>query len=418
MAIEWLERRLELAGPKELVAVRLRLARAQLKADKTDEAIYTLQSAFDDAPRNTEVSKLLLGLYRKGSQWRELADTLTVAIEHAAEKETVIAYANEVAAIAIDKLKTPSIAVKALEKAISVAPTEKHLRTVLAQGLLEDERYEEARINLTALIEEFGRCRSVERAKLHLLLAKVARGQDNHDEAIDQLEAASKMDSNNLFALQNLSELAREAGQLARAERSYRALLMKVRRRPSKAPTDADPTPATIGPSEILIELSRIAKKKSDVEQADELIESALDSLDEFGSDDQLQQSLFEREDWQLLERVIRRRLESIDTPRRRSILLTDLAMLLSEQLGRPEDGLDVQLEALIINPGYPPLHDATRKMCPAIKDGEEQYRQTLENLLEQNRRDGDAFVRCELLLRIGECLEQDTEELDKAQEF
>ena len=66
--------------------------------------------------------------------------------------------------------------------------------------------------------------------------------------------------------------MARTAGQLDKAERTYRALLLVVRRTP---PGDDE---AAVGPSEVLFELHKLAATRGESDQAKELLESAMEA--------------------------------------------------------------------------------------------------------------------------------------------
>ncbi|MEL6375549.1 MAG: tetratricopeptide repeat protein, partial [Pseudomonadota bacterium] len=167
----------------------------------------------------------------------------------------------------------PERAVPVLEKAVSLLPEDRRLRAMLAEGLREEGRLDEAGTLLEELIGGFGRRRSPERAAAHLELARVRRDQGRMDEAIVQLDTASKMDPSNVRILKTLAELARENEELDRAERAYRTLLMTVRR------AGDDVVELGIGPAGALLELSRIADSRGQDKQAEELLESALESL-------------------------------------------------------------------------------------------------------------------------------------------
>ncbi|MEX1367983.1 MAG: tetratricopeptide repeat protein, partial [Nannocystaceae bacterium] len=407
-AARWLMQRLQTTDAKQQVAVRLRLARAQIKAEHPTDAIATLAAAFEDAPRNAEVRKLLLGLYRKHEQWEPLAGALSVATEHVSDTGTILAYAREAAEIYHDRLDRPGEAVPVLERAHALASDDRKLRSMLAEGLRVAGRLDEARALLTGLITDFGRRRSAERAGVHLQLARVAHAQGDTAEALDQLETASKMDSGNPTIMRTLAETAREAGELDRAERAYRALLLQVRR------SGNDDARATIGPATVLIELSSIASERGQTEQAEELVESALESLT--GDDSQaedLQRSLRTRGEHDLLLRVLQTRLSSVDNERRRAEVLAALARLYEGPLDDAPKALDTRLEALEQDPGSPVHHDHARELAVRL-DALDRYIDEVDALLERNRRNTDVHVRCELLLRLGEAM-QTRGDLDRA---
>lgn len=401
-AAAWLERRLESAKPKARVAVLLQLARARIRADQQKPAIAALQTAFEEAPRNAEVRKLLLGLYRQREDWEALARTLATAAENVTDEDTVFTYAREAAELFYTKLDRPEDAVPVLEKALQITPDDRTLRSMLADGLRVAGRLDEAKEILTELISGFGRRRSAERAGMHLQLARVVHAQGSVEQAIDELEQASKMDAGNVSILKTLAELAHQTGQLERAERAYRTLLLNVRRAQSES---------EVGQSEILLQLSSIAKDRDQADQADELIESALDAL---AQDDEeaagVQALLRERGDIDLLRRVLETRLQHVHAPHRRAQIFAELADVLENLLDDPEGALEARLQAVSTDPGSPLHHDAAIEL--ATKAGQlERYVSAAESLLENARRDADAYVRCELLLRIANaCYESDAE--------
>jgi len=395
-ASRWLERRLASAGPKERVSVLLKLARTQLRAEQTDDAIATLGSAFEAAPHNAEVRKLLIQLLRGRKSWAQLAATLSMAVEHATDKTTILAYAREAAELFDERLDTPDAAVPVLQKAVELAPEDRKLRAMLGEGLREAGRLEEAHEVLTALIEAFGRRGSPERAATHLQLAKVLYKQEQTDEALEQLEMASKMDTENVTILRSLAEMAQQAGQLERAERAFHTLLLTVR-------GSQDASQDSVGRSEVLLELSRIASARGQQDKADELAESALEALGESDTEAlRLQKKLSELGEHELLLRLVDSRLSYIRSPHRRAEMLAQKAATLAGPLERKEDALEARLQAIDIDPSSPEWHAGTLELAGELGQTD-RYLSTLETLLVRSRRGPDAIVRCELLLRLGE---------------
>ena len=406
-AAQWLERRLETTGDAERVAVRLKLARAHIRSEKRDAAISALQTAFEEAPRNGEVRKLLLGLYRAGKEWEALADTLTIAADHALDDATVLAYAREAADIYHNRLGVPERSVKVLRKGSPLAEDDRELRSMLAEGLRAAGELDDARTLLEALIADFGRRRSPERAAIHLQLARVHRALNNVDEAIDQLETASKMDASNVSILSALAELASEAGQLDRAERAYRTLVITVRRAD-------DPSQLAIGPSEVLLELSHIANARGQHDKATELIESSLESLTQHDFEaDRIQAKLKKREQHDLLLRVLDKRLGHVEQAHKRAAIFAARAdvLVICE---RPDEALTACLESIKSDPGSPPLHEAARELAKSM-GALERYVAEVETLLSDERTDNSAHIRCELLLRLGEVLERERNDYERA---
>lgn len=407
-AARWLEQRLGSTAPGERVAVLLKLARARITADKRDAAIEALSIAFEEAPRNGEVRKLLLKQFRMSKDHEKLAEVLTKAALAVTDHGTVLTYAREAADIYIQRLETPDRAVPVLTKAVELAPEDRELRSMLAEGLLVSGELDRARGLLESLIQDFGRRRSPERAQAHLQLARVAHAQGEATQAIDQLETASKMDAGNVTILKTLAELARETGQHDRAERAFRTLLMSVRR-------ETEPSLLPIGPTEVLFELSRIAADRGQDDKADELIESVLESLTQHDFEaSRIQKKLALRGELELEKRVLEHRLGYVEQTAARAQIHADLAQVLEHGLDRLDDALAARLAAVNTDPSSPLHHQAALETARRA-DKLDTYVSVVEALLADERADTSAHVRCELLLRLGEVLEKERGDLDRA---
>ena len=118
-------------------------------------------------------------------------------------------------------------------------------------------RFDEASAILQAMIDAFGGRRPKERAPVHYQIARLQLSMGNRARALVELDTATRVDPQNPEILRALAELARDDGQLDRAEKSYRALLVVLRRREPAAGEAGEP-PA-IARSEVLLELSAIA---------------------------------------------------------------------------------------------------------------------------------------------------------------
>lgn len=409
-AARWLERRLEESAQKERVPILLKLARVCILMEQKDRAVAWLENAFEEAPRNTEVRKLLFEIYRSQKAWKPLARILTISALHGNDKKTVLAYALEAYDIYRNRLGSPEESVDVLEKALSLAPEDNDLKSKLCEMYYAAERFEEARQLNTELIKGFGRRFCPQRAGIHLRLARVAHAQDDTGEALHQIELAARMDHNNVSVLKTMAELARETGNLEREEFAYRTLLMAVRRHKGDW-TDGN----EIGPSEVLFELSRVAADRGQDEQAAELVESVIGTLAENDfSAHRLQARLYEYGEFELLKRVLTARLSYVASPRGRCEILSELADVLDGQLNRAEEALDVRLRAIESDPTFPLQHEAARGLALRLNQLE-RYISTVESLLNTVRRGSDSHTRCELLLRLGELMEKDRNDLNRA---
>src|SRR5262249_29727843 len=117
-------------------------------------------------------------------------------------------------------------------------------------------------------------------------------------------------------------------GKLARAESTYRALLL-VLRKPEGEPGEA---PAR---AEIYLDLSEIAALQGSAERATELIESAFEAgLDTPAEATALQPALRKADRFDLLARAIESRVRSAPEPAVAARALSDLVLLHAERVG------------------------------------------------------------------------------------
>ena len=411
-AAKWLSMRLESADAADRVPVLLKLARTQQMAGRDGDATNTLKVAFAEAPENRDVRKSLMPLLRQREDFRALAEALTTGVEHAGDDATVLAYAREAADIYYGRLDEPGKAVPVLRRAVELAPDDKDLRRMLGDGLRDGGELDEAKTLLTDLVASYGRRGSRERAEAHLALAKVLHAAEEHEPALEQLDTASKMDADNVAILRTLAEQARGIGQLERAEAALRTLLLTARR--LQASPSSNEHKEVIGTSEVLFELSSIARERGQADQAEELAESAIEALeDNDARAPQLVQKLKDRGENELLLRLLDARLEYVHSPYQRGAILGDKAAVL-EAMGQASEAFDTRVEATTSDPGSPLLHDGMREQAVAL-DQLDRYVAHLQELLQRSRRDTDAMIRCELLLRLGEVHERETEDFEAA---
>ncbi len=399
-AARWLELRLAQASAAERVAVLLRLARAQQRADQADLAMATLERAFDEAPRNSEARKLLFQRYRTEARWEELARALSRAALAVGDEATVVGYARDAAAIYFEKLDLPAEAVPVLRRALELDAKDRRLASMLAEGLIRSGEHEEAATLLRKCIDDFGRRRSAERAQSHHMLSRALQSQGLVAEAIAELETASQMDTGNLAILVALADLAQTTGDFDRAERALRTLLITVKR-------EQKPDALPIGATEILFELAHLADKRGQAGKAKELAESAFEALTPYDLESgRLEPRLLAREQHELHARLIDLMLARVSQPHRRARLFAQKANVLDVLAGRQAEALDYRLRAVESDPGSPVHQQAA--FAAAQQAGElDRYVSVVEALLSDERADASSLVRCELLLRLGEVLEK-----------
>jgi tetratricopeptide (TPR) repeat protein len=412
-AAQWLTKLLEVIEPEGRVDATLRLARALVDAGQGSAAAERLEQAIALAPSGSQrLRDRLAELYREQGEWARLAKLVTDAAADAPDKATRMASLLEGAKLYSERVGDPHAAIPLLEQATDLAPEDQGVRLGLADALAHAGRFDEARAILQGMIDAFGGRRPKERAPVHYQIARLELVMQNRARALVELDTATRVDPQNPEILRALAELARDDGQFDRAERSYRALLVVLRRR-----ADAG-EPLSIARSEVLLELSAIAARQGEHERAKELLESAIEvaAKGDF-EQERLEASLRARGDNEALVRVLEAKLARLGEAAAAAKPLSELADVLSERLGRPDEALTFRLRALSIDPRSAPLHEAA--MTLARTTGRvELYVDGAALLANRSADSGDVPLACSLLVRLGAVAEADMRDDRRAATF
>jgi predicted Zn-dependent protease len=246
---------------------------------------------------------------------------------------------------------------------------------------------------LEGLLSEFGRRRTPERANVHFQLALIERAEGNLEAALEQLDAASKIQRTDPLILKTLGDVAQQNSEFERAETAYRALLLLVGRKQAQG--------SEVGESAILFELYRIATQREDSARAKDLLDSALQAADQDTAEaERLEEALRQAGHWDLLLSALDRRLQRADNPAARDAASRSKAQALLE-LGRPEDALDILLALLDSSPVDPSLLQQAEELA-ARSEQLPRFHQTCLSLAERLETQGDLAGACALWMRLG----------------
>jgi tetratricopeptide (TPR) repeat protein len=414
-----LEKLQAVATDAERGAVSLRLADAWLNAGQADRAKATLEEAFASDPDAKEIATRLSSIYREAEEWSALAELLTKSAAHAPDKATRLSCLREAAELYRTRCGTPDAAIPLLEQASDLEPDERGVRLALADALGAAQRYAEARSLLRALIDGFAGRRPKERAPVHYHLARLDLAMGDRAQALVELDAATRIDPANPEILRALAELARDDGQLERAERSYRALLAVLRR--VEQPTEDAP----ITRSEVLLELSAIATAQGEAERAAELLESALEAASKSDVEARrLEKALAARQQHAILARALEARIARSTDPEATAAALATLATVLDEGLGQREPALAARFRAVALSPHSPAAHAAALDLARRA-DALGAYVEQLGAMARAAEEKHDEDLAAELWLRVGGMTETElhddaaaAEHYERAQRF
>jgi len=342
LAAEVLEALCAQSSPEMLTDRALELASAYLSIDAPDKARASLERAVPIAVNAPALRARLATLYREAEDYGALAALLAEEADRATDRKATLALLREAAALHLEQRSDPAAAVPLLARAIELEPDDQKQRLQLANALFLAERYQEATEVLAAQIERYGARRPKDRALAHFLMARALLGAKRGSEALQELDAASKIDPAHPGIMQLLARMALEHGELDRAERMYRSLLLVLGRDESRE-----------GPSkaEALIALSEISAKRGDAVRAGEFIESAFEAALESPADaTALESALRSQQRYDLLARALETRLARDLPAPEAARALADLVLLHAGGLGdlaRVKEGLVKRARAL-----------------------------------------------------------------------
>lgn len=312
------------ASPIEARAdVAVELARQLRVIDQGDLARARLGEVRAAGHATPELRELLVELYREGERWQPLAELLSArADEDALSPADRIASLSEAADIYAGRLDAPLEAAPLLERALELDPQNLELEQRLALALSRAGRHAEALGILRARLELYGERRPRERADVHRQLAQALLSAGDANAALEELKLAADVNPGHAGIVYELARLARDLGDLALAEQSYRTLLLVV---PHQEAVDR----AAPERPEIYLHLSDLATQQQDPDRAAELLESAFDAALE--GDEQaraLAKSLADRDQPALLRRALLAHLEQTQDAASKLASLADLVTL------------------------------------------------------------------------------------------
>lgn len=389
--------------PESLAEPVVRLVDALRAAGKPAVARAELERAVRVAKGGAALRDRLASLYRETGEWGALASLIAEDAARTPDRAVRAAKLREAAELYLTRQRDPAAAIPLFEQAAELSPDDGGIRLRLAAALRGIGDHEGAATALRAVLTAYGGRRPKERALVHFELAHIALAKGDRPRALSELDAALRIDPAHPEILLALARLAMEEGQLDRASRTYRSLLLVVRR------TRGDDAAGEEGVSraEVLFELSEIARLRGEPARAAEQLDSAFEAAS--GSDterERLFQALRARQRYDVLARALEGQLAGAAgaSGAQAAAILDELARLYEAHLGRPAEALAAQLAALALAP--PSTEALARGLDLARRAGQiERYVTALRGLVDAET---DPRRSVELLLALGHVLERD----------
>ena len=164
-----------------------------------------------------------------------------------------------------DKLDDPAMAATYLERAVELDSEDRSVLVPLCDLYIAAGRQQDAVPILRNIIESYGRQRSKELAQHHHRLGQALQAAGDVQGALDAYDAAYKIDLTNVAILRDLGKLTHGQGDLGRAQKSFRALLLQK----------LEPN-SGIEKAEVYYYLGDIAAKQGDTRKAITMLERSL----------------------------------------------------------------------------------------------------------------------------------------------
>jgi len=171
------------------------------------------------------------------------------------------------AEIHLKERSEPADAVPLLERASERVPQDRELLLVLCDAYNAAGRGRDAANVLERIIASFGTKRTKELSLYHHRLGRALISLGERDLALAQFDLAFKIDPGSVEVLRDLGMLSLESGDLDRAQKTFRALLLQK--------LDAN---AGISKGEVFLRLGEISHKQGDKPKAIQMLERAIEN--------------------------------------------------------------------------------------------------------------------------------------------
>ncbi len=265
-AAEILERLLGRVQGAELVAAAYELADiAENKLNDRARAESALRQALSAGEGEQATRERLSQLFERAGDYASLAQLMAEEVERTVEVAPKVALLRRVSDLYRQRLDDSAMAASYLERASQLVPDERAVLVPLCELYIAAGRQSDAIPVLEKIIASFGGRRVKELAGFHHMLARAYQGLGDLDKALQELDAAYRVDLTNVGVLADLGLLALTRGDLDRAQKTFRGLLLQ------KLDKDAPITKA-----DVYFYLGDISHQQGDKAKAISMLERAV----------------------------------------------------------------------------------------------------------------------------------------------
>lgn len=277
-----LERLFALLQGEEAVALAYRIA--DLATEKLSDPARTeaaLRNALAADASSSETRARLKAHYEKHEQFDRLVEVLALEEQAAEDPSVKVELLRRIAELHHHKLDDAAGAVGYLERAVQLVPDDRSALLPLCDLYIAAGRQADAVPVLQRIIDSYGTRRAKEVAVYQHRLGQALEGMGNLEEALQHYDAAFKIDLTNVHILRDLGRICLQRGDLDRAQKTYRALLLQ------KLGPDSG-----IRKADIYFHLGDIAARQGEKSKAKSMLERAISEAGEHEQARQLLESL------------------------------------------------------------------------------------------------------------------------------
>jgi tetratricopeptide (TPR) repeat protein len=230
-----------------------------------EQAGRAIRGAYERFPNDAATRERLKAHCLAGGDYRGLAEVLDTELQGAASDGERLALLRTISDVYRDQLGDPGMAASYLERAVELDGEDRGALVPLCDLYIAAGRQQDAVPILRRIIESFGRQRSKELAMHHHRLGQAMVAMGDLEGALVEYDAAFKIDLTSVAILRDLGKLTHASGDLDRAQKSFRALLLQ------KLEPDSG-----IQKADVYYYLGDIASKQDDDRKAITMLERAL----------------------------------------------------------------------------------------------------------------------------------------------
>ena len=230
-----------------------------------EQAGRALRSAYERFPQDVETRERLKAHYEARADYQAMVEVMDAELQAASSDAERLTLLRAISDLYRDQLDSPGQAASYLERAVELDGSDRGALVPLCDLYMAAGRQQDAVPILQRIVESYGGKRSKELATHQHRLGQALAAMGDAQGALAAYDAAFKIDLTNVAILRDLGKLTHATGDLDRAQKSFRALLLQ-RLEPDSGIQKAD----------VYFYLGDIAAKADDRRKAITMLERAL----------------------------------------------------------------------------------------------------------------------------------------------